>query len=360
MTKTIALMTGGGDCPGLNAAIRAVVRIARNEYGDRVVGIEDGYEGLIEGRYRELNINDTRGILRIGGTILGSSNRTDPFEYVGPGDTEPRDRSEDAFATLREVGADALIVIGGDGTMFLTHQFARGRIPVVGIPKTIDNDVHGTDYAIGFQTCITTVTEAIDKLHTTAESHHRVVLLEVMGRSAGWVALYAGLAGGADVILIPERTYSIEHIFDKVREREKRGSHFTIGVVAEGSADPAGEMIYRAQTGSAHQWKLGGVCFALAEAMQQQTSRDVRGLVLGHIQRGGSPVVFDRLLATQLGSAAIHAVHDGVDGVMVGLNGTSVRHVPLAEVAVGPRRVPADHEMIRAAETMGFYVGDPR
>lgn len=360
MTKTIALMTGGGDCPGLNAAIRAVVRIAVNEYGDRVVGIEDGYEGLIEGRYRELGISDTRGILRIGGTILGSSNRTDPTEYIAPGETEPRDRSDEAFATLQSIGADALVVIGGDGTMFLTHQFARGRIPVVGIPKTIDNDVHGTDYAIGFQTCITTVTDAIDKLHTTAESHHRVVLLEVMGRSAGWVALYAGIAGGADVILIPERGYSIDRIFDKVRERVDRGSHFTIGVVAEGSATPAGEMVYRAREGREHDWKLGGVCVALADALQQRTSRDVRGLVLGHIQRGGSPVVFDRLLATQLGAAAIHAVHDGADGVMVGLDGTTVRRVPLSEVAVGPRRVPADHDMIRAAEAMGFYVGDPR
>ena len=218
MRKTIALMTGGGDCPGLNAAIRTVVRIARHEYGDRVIGIEDGYEGLIEGRYRELDINDTRGILRIGGTILGSSNRTDPTDYTGPGETEPRDRSSEAFATLEKVGAEALIVVGGDGTMLLTHQFAKGRIPVVGIPKTIDNDVHGTDYAIGFQTCITTVTDALDKLHTTAESHHRIVLLEVMGRSAGWVALFAGIAGGADIILIPERAYSIEQILDKVRQ----------------------------------------------------------------------------------------------------------------------------------------------
>lgn len=360
MTKTIAVMTGGGDCPGLNAAIRAITRIARYDYGDRVIGIEDGFEGLIEGRYRELDISSTRGILRIGGTILGSSNRTDPTRYMAPGDTTARDRSDEAFTTLQMIGADALIVIGGDGTLFLTHQFARGRIPVVGVPKTIDNDVHGTDYAIGFQTCITTVTDAIDKLHTTAESHHRVLLIEVMGRSAGWVALYAGVAGGADVILIPERDYSIDRILAKVHEREARGSHFTIGVVAEGSAAPSGEMIYRAREGSEHQWKLGGVCYPLAEALQQHAGRDVRALVLGHIQRGGSPVVFDRLLATQLGAAAIHAVHDGADGVMVGLHGTQVRQVPLSDVAVGPRRVPADHEMIRAAETMGLYVGDPR
>ncbi|HBY46094.1 MAG TPA: ATP-dependent 6-phosphofructokinase [Thermomicrobiales bacterium] len=360
MRKTIALMTGGGDCPGLNAAIRTVVRIARHEYGDRVIGIEDGYEGLIEGRYRELDINDTRGILRIGGTILGSSNRTDPTDYTGPGETEPRDRSSEAFATLEKVGAEALIVVGGDGTMLLTHQFAKGRIPVVGIPKTIDNDVHGTDYAIGFQTCITTVTDALDKLHTTAESHHRIVLLEVMGRSAGWVALFAGIAGGADIILIPERAYSIEQILDKVRQREARGSHFTIGVIAEGSAAPSGETVYREQHGGAHHWKLGGVCASLANALQQHTSRDVRGLVLGHIQRGGSPVVFDRLLATQLGSAAIHAIHDGADGVMVGIEGSSVKQTPLSSVAIGPRRVPDDHEMIRAAETMGLYVGNSR
>lgn len=360
MTRTIALMTAGGDCPGLNAAIRTVVRIAIRDYGFRVIGIEDGFEGLVEGRYRELDLNSTRGILRIGGTILGSSNRTDPSSYMGPDDTLPRDARDEAFATLREIDASALVVIGGDGTMFLTHRFADGRIPVVGIPKTIDNDVYGTDYAIGFNSCVTTVADAIDKLHTTAESHHRVVLLEVMGRTAGWVALAAGVAGGADVVLIPEREYSLDGIAAKIQRREELGRRFTIGVVAEGVSDPTGGAVYRSSVGAQHQWKLGGVCFPLADALSARTHREVRSIVLGHIQRGGSPTVFDRLLATQLAYAAIEAVHAGADGVMAGLQGNQVRLVPLDQVAVGPKLVPHDDSLLKAAEAMGLYVGTPR
>ena len=354
-------MTGGGDCPGLNAAIRTVVRSATVQFGARVIGIADGFEGLIEKRYRELVPGDTRGILRVGGTILGSSNRTSPWSYTPPGETAPIDASATAFETLEEIGADALIVIGGDGTLFLAHKFAAGRVPVVGIPKTIDNDVHGTDFAIGFDSCVATVTDAVDKLHTTAESHHRVMLVEVMGRTAGWVALYAGVAGGADAILIPERNdelrYTLDDLVETIEARQRSGRHFTIIVVAEGVAGPSGKQMYSSRTGDAHSWRLGGVCQPLAEELSKLTHREVRGIVLGHIQRGGSPTPTDRILATKLAQAATAAAHDGVDGVMAGVNGLEVALVPLAQVAVGPRLVPNDEPVLRAAEAMGMFVG---
>ena len=361
VTKTIALMTGGGDCPGLNAAIRTVVRSASQRYGSRVIGIADGFEGLIEKRYRELTPGDTRGILRIGGTILGSSNRTDPWNYTGPGESAPRIASADAFQTLEEIGADALIVIGGDGTLFLAHKFAAGRIPVIGIPKTIDNDVHGTDSAIGFDSCVATVTDAIDKLHTTAESHHRVMLVEVMGRTAGWVALYAGVAGGADAVLIPERNeqrrYKLSDLVETIESRQRSSRHFTIIVVAEGVTGPAGEEIFWSRTGDEHSLRMGGVCHPLADELGKLTDREVRSLVLGHLQRGGSPTPTDRILATKLAQAATVAAHEGTDCVMAGVRGNRVELVPLEQVAIGPRRVPEDDPLLYAAEAIGMFVG---
>jgi len=361
VTKTIAVMTGGGDCPGLNAAIRTVVRTAIHHYGSRVIGISDGFEGLIEKRYRELTASDTRGILRIGGTILGSSNRTDPWKYTPPGETTSIDASGIAYETLEEIGVDALVVIGGDGTLYLTHKFAAGRFPVVGIPKTIDNDVHGTDAAIGFDSCVTTVTDAIDKLHTTAESHHRVMLVEVMGRTAGWVALYSGVAGGADAILIPERNdqlrYQMSDLVETIDRRQAAGRRFTIIVVAEGVTGPSGEEIFWSRTGDSHAWRLGGVCHPLAEQLGKLTKQEVRALVLGHVQRGGTPTPTDRILATKLAYAATVAAHEGNDGVMAGLQGDQVKLVPLEQVAIGPRLVPADEPLLRAAESMGMFVG---
>jgi 6-phosphofructokinase 1 len=326
-----------------------------------VIGIEDGFEGLIEGRFRELSAADVRGILRIGGTILGSSNRTDPWRYTPPGESTPVDASESAYQTIDKIGADVLIVIGGDGTLFLSHKFADHRIPVVGIPKTIDNDVHGTDYAIGFDTCVATVTDAIDKLHTTAESHHRVMLVEVMGRSAGWVALHSGIAGGADVILMPERNEQLRYTMDKlvaaIEARQRTGRHFTIIVVAEGVQGPSGDTYYWTRSGDAHSWRLGGVCHPLAEALGKLTNREVRALVLGHIQRGGSPTPTDRILATKLAHAATVAAHDGENSVMAGIRGTSVEMIPLDQIAVGPRVVPDDEPLLKAAESMGIFVG---
>jgi 6-phosphofructokinase 1 len=361
MGKTIALMTGGGDCPGLNAAIRTVVRTASTHFGSRVIGIADGFEGLIEKRYHELMPADTRGILRIGGTVLGSSNRTDPWHYTPLGESTPKDASEAAYETLNEIGADVLIVVGGDGTLFLAHQFASGRVPVIGIPKTIDNDVHGTDNAIGFDTCVATVTDAIDKLHTTAESHHRVMLVEVMGRTAGWVALYSGVAGGADAILIPERNeqqhYNLNDLIATIDARQRAGRHFTIVVVAEGVRGPAGESVFTSHIGDEHRWRLGGVCHELAIEMGKLTQREVRTIVLGHLQRGGSPTSTDRILATKLAHAATVAAHEGHDGVMSGMNGNVVDLVPLTQVAIGPRHVPDDDPLLIAAEAMGTFVG---
>lgn len=354
-------MTGGGDCPGLNAAIRAVVRSATQQHGSRVIGIADGFEGLIEKRYQELKPGDTRGILRVGGTILGSSNRTDPWNYTPRGESQPTDASAAGHETLEEIGADALIVIGGDGTLFLAHKFAAGRVPVVGIPKTIDNDVHGTDYAIGFDSCVATVTDAIDKLHTTAESHHRVMLVEVMGRTAGWVALYSGVAGGADAVLMPERSakvrYKLSDLVDTIEARQRSGRHFTIIIVAEGVAGPSGEEIFWSRAGDEHAWRLGGVCHPLAHELGKLTNREVRALVLGHIQRGGTPTPTDRILATKLAQAATAAAHDGIDGVMAGLQGNRVALVPLEQVAIGPRLVPDDEPLLQAAEAIGMFVG---
>jgi ATP-dependent phosphofructokinase / diphosphate-dependent phosphofructokinase len=357
VTRTIALMTGGGDCPGLNAAIRAVTRTAIHECGWKVIGVQDGFEGLIQRRYRELRLDDLRGILRVGGTILGSSNRTNPFKYVAPGATEPVDASHIAHETLADIAADGLIVIGGDGTLHIAHRFGGNRIPVIGIPKTIDNDVHGTDYAIGFDSCVATVTDAVDKLHTTAESHHRVMLVEVMGRTTGWVALYSGIAGGADIVLLPERSYSLEALVGKIEQRRRDGRHFTIAVVAEGVIGPDGEPMYTSRKGDPWDWKLGGVCHALAAELSRATDREVRAIVLGHLQRGGSPTPTDRVLATQLGFGAMEALRRDEGGVMAGVRGCETVLVPMSTVAHGARLVPDDHPLVAAGDAIGMFVG---
>lgn len=354
----IGVMTGGGDCPGLNAAIRAVVRTASQKYSFQVIGIHNGYEGLITRDYRELTPNDVRGIVRIGGTILGASSRTDPFHYEDPETGAIIDASESAAATLRDLNLGALIVLGGDGTLTLSSRFGeRYDVPIVGIPKTIDNDVNGTDYAIGFDTAVAIATEALDRLHTTAESHHRVMLVEVMGRTAGWIALYSGVAGGSDVILLPEREYDIDGVIGAIDHRRAVGSHFTIATVAEGVPGPGGQRIYRSRTGVAHQWKLGGVCNTLAEVLRDRTDQEVRSIVLGHLQRGGTPTAFDRTLATSLGARAVDLVAHGKSQRLVGIDGGDVIDSDLLVAAGGARRVPHTHHLLEAAESMGVYVG---
>lgn len=354
----IGVMTGGGDCPGLNAAIRAVTRTATEHYGCEVIGIRDGFEGLIHNTTRPLNPADVRGVLRVGGTLLGSSNRTNPFAYQDSEGGAPFDAAERAFATTRALGLNGLIVIGGDGTLLLANRFAHQYgVPVIGIPKTIDNDVHGTDYAIGFDSAVSYVTDAIDRLHTTAESHHRVMLLETMGRTTGWIALYAGIAGGADVILVPERPYNIDGVVAAIERRASRGFSFTIVAVAEGVATPTGEQSYRQHSGEPHEWKLGGVCDALSALLRSRIRQEVRGIVLGHLQRGGNPTAFDRALATQLGAHAVRLLAEGTTSVVVGLRGLKVGTAPLTEVARGARTVPLDHPLLLAAHEMGVYVG---
>lgn len=357
--KRIAIMTGGGDCPGLNAAIRAVTRAASNQFDYEVIGIRDGFEGLIMNDVVDLRPANVRGILRVGGTILGSSNRTNPFRYSGPlGNDTECDASEEAYRNLSAMDVEALVVIGGDGTLILAEEFAAlYDVPLVGIPKTIDNDVHGSDYAIGFDSAVATVADAIDKLHTTAESHHRVFLVEAMGRTTGWLALYAGVAAGADIVLIPERKYSFAGIVDAIDRRTRSGHHFTVAVVAEGVATPDGEPVYQSKDGAMHNWKLGGVCGSLMEALGTHLDQEVRTVVLGHLQRGGAPTAFDRNLATQLGTKAVEAVAGGNHHVIVGLDGLRVRMTALADVARGPRVVDHDHPLIDAATQMGMYLG---
>jgi 6-phosphofructokinase 1 len=363
----IALLTSGGDAPGLNAVIRAVTKTAINAYGCTVLGIEDGFEGCIKRRYRELGIDDVRGILPLGGTILGASNRCNPFSFTNreAGETEPRDHSDDVVNWLRELAIDALIVIGGDGSMAVARELHQRGVPIVGVPKTIDNDIQGTDVTFGFDSAVTTVMEAIDKLHTTAESHHRVMLVEVMGRTAGWIALYAGLAGGADVILMPEIPFSLDAIQRKVERRAAEGRSFTMVVVAEGSKPVDGTEIYETIGHLAYERRYGGMGGWVVQQLQSRLEQEVRLVVLGHLQRGGPPNGRDRLLGTIFGSGAMHLVANGQIGHIVawvserGDSGNpTLAPVPLSLAGSGPRRVPLDHAAIVAARDLGISLGE--
>jgi len=364
--RRIGVLTGGGDAPGLNAAIRAVVKTAILRYGWAVIGFEDGYEGAILGRGRELGIDDVRGLLVRGGTILGASNRANPFWFQHPelGDAEPRDHSATLIATLERFAVDALVVIGGEGSLTIAHRLHLLGVPVIGIPKTIDNDVRGTAQTIGFDTAVTTATEAIDRLHTTAESHHRVMLVEVMGRDAGWIALHAGVAGGADVILIPEIPFTLERVVSVVQARRARGRHFTIVAVAEGARPAGGEAVFERTGPLPYQRKYGGISVVLQQQLAAVLPTEVRAVVLGHLQRGGTPTPGDRALATALGAAAVEALAEGEQGTMVAVRAHptgqatwGIVRVPLAEVARGPRLVPLDHPLLRAARALGISFG---
>ncbi|MDQ0796821.1 6-phosphofructokinase [Streptomyces sp. B1I3] len=322
----VGVLTGGGDCPGLNAVIRAVVRKGVQEYGYDFTGFRDGWRGALEGRTVPLSVPAVHGILPRGGTILGSS-RTNPFdaEYAGQG----VDRIRDSLAVH---GVDSLIVIGGEDTLGVAATLSGEHgIPCVGVPKTIDNDLSATDYTFGFDTAVGIATEAIDRLHTTAESHMRVLVVEVMGRHAGWIALHSGLAGGANVILIPEQRFDIDQVCDWVTSRF-RASYAPIVVVAEGAAPAHGEMVLKdASHDSFGHVRLSGVGEWLAKEIERRTGKEARTTVLGHVQRGGTPSAFDRWLATRFGLHAVDAVHDGASGVMVALRGTDIVRVPIAE-----------------------------
>src|SRR5690606_21372345 len=340
----VGLLTGGGDCPGLNAVLRAVTKALVLRCGAEVVGFEDGYRGLIENQYRPLGYRDVSGILTRGGTILGTSNTANPFAYYGAGGADVPDR---ALAHYEALGLDALVAVGGDGTMSIAHGLQQEGMRVVGVPKTIDNDLVGTDRTFGFDTAVAIATEAIDRLHTTAQSHHRVMILETMGRYAGWIALYAGLASGSDVILIPELEYDVEEVARVCRRRERGGQRFTLIAMAEGAKPAGGEMaVKRIVEDSPDPVRLGGACHVLAHALEDELESEVRTTILGHVQRGGTPTAYDRTLSTLFGEAAARCVAESACGVMVALQNSRMTTIPLAEVANKVRTVPPDHEVV--------------
>ncbi|GAB3859288.1 6-phosphofructokinase [Dactylosporangium cerinum] len=329
----IGVLTGGGDCPGLNAVIRAVVRKGISTYGHEFVGFRDGWRGPLEGNTRELGIAQVRGILPRGGTILGSS-RTNPFKIDGG--------VEKIKSNLAELGIDALVAIGGEDTLGVAAKLTDLGVNVVGVPKTIDNDLGATDYTFGFDTAVNIAMEAIDRLHTTAESHHRTLVVEVMGRHAGWIALHAGLAGGANVILLPERQFDVEQVAGYVEKRFQT-QYSPIVVVAEGAQPLDGQMVLHNQELDAFgHVRLGGIGQWLAEQLEAKTGKEARTVVLGHIQRGGTPTAFDRVLATRFGLGAIDAVHEGDFGKMVALQSTDIVRVPLADATRELKTVPVE------------------
>jgi 6-phosphofructokinase 1 len=358
--KKIAVMTGGGDCPGLNAVIRAVVKTAINHYDLEVYGIEDGYQGLIEDRIHPLDYGNVSGILTVGGTILGSSNTSNPFCYpitLGK-KTVNKDVSEQCIINLSKRGIDTLICIGGDGTMNSAAAFVKKGLTVMGVPKTIDNDLYGTDITFGFDTAVNTATEAIDKLHTTASSHHRVMLLEVMGRYAGWIALYAGAAGGADVILIPEIPYDIHKVAEYVIRRSKTGRRFSIICVAEGARAKGGKMVVAKKiANSPDPIRLGGISFVLADQLADLTGISCRAVNLGHVQRGGVPSPFDRALATQFGHYAMELLMNGKPNRLVVMKNGRLDSIPLGQTAGRIKTVPMNHPLIAAAKAVGTSFG---
>lgn len=359
--RRIGVLTGGGDAPGLNAVIRAVVKTAIREYGLSVIGFLNGFGGLIKNQARELTEQDVVGILPRGGTILGTTNRDNPFHYpvIKGGKKEFVDVSDRIFENISIHGVDALIIIGGDGSLSIAKELYEKGLPVVGVPKTIDNDLLATDQTFGFDTALTTATEALDKLHTTAESHHRVMVLEVMGRYAGWIALAAGIAGGADVILIPEIPYRIEKVIEKINQREVQGKKFSIIVVAEGARPVDGEMVVQRKVeDSFDPIRLGGIGQVVAQQVEDATGKETRVTVLGHLQRGGSPTAYDRILATRYGTGAVQLVMEGRFGHMVSLRGTSIVAVPLTEATGRIRTVPLDSDLLRTARQLGICLGD--
>ncbi len=361
MIKRLGILTGGGDAPGLNAVIRSVVKTACLSYTCDIVGIRDGYDGLLDAdRVRPLGLDDVAGLLARGGTILGSANRGNPFarKALRDGVEVVEDISLEVVQGFKRLGLDGLIVVGGDGTLRIGHElWEHFGLPVVGVPKTIDNDLSGTDVTFGFDTALQTATEAFDKLHTTAESHHRVMVLELMGRDAGFIALHAGVAGDADVILIPEIPFDIEVVCQKIRERDAAGRKFSIVAVSEGARPVDGVQTFRRAGDAVYAARLGGISFQIGERIEAITGKETRVTVLGHVQRGGSPSPFDRWLATRFGAAAVRLADAGGWGRMVGLRGQQMADVTLAEATSVPKRVDPNGEPVRTARGLGIVFG---
>ncbi|MBQ7667942.1 MAG: 6-phosphofructokinase [Clostridia bacterium] len=357
--KKIAILTGGGDCPGLNAVIRAVTKTAINKYKLEVIGFKDGYRGLVENMWQPIEMKDVIGIIEKGGTILGSSNRDNPFAYIKNRGDMPVDMSKKCIQNLNKNEVDCLIVIGGDGTLTSGRDFSRMGFPVIGVPKTIDNDLSATDITFGFNTAVTTATEAIDKLRTTAESHHRVMVVEIMGRYAGWLALESGIAGAATAILIPEIPYDIDKLCKVIKKRSDNGKSFSIIAVSEGAKPKDGEMtVSKVLDYSPDSIRLGGIANKLAEQIEERLHIETRAVTLGHIQRGGQTSPYDRVLSTRYGVKAIELAMQGVFGKMVALQGNKVGYVSLEEAVGQLKTVPPNCELIDVARSIGVSFGD--
>lgn len=360
--KRVGILTGGGDCSGLNAVIRAVTRTASIQFGAKVVGIQDGYDGLIFNRHQELTCTNTRDILPLGGTILGTTNKGDPFEYRQfdkDGNISVQDFSQRVLENFKALQLDGLFVVGGEGTLQIAHRFFKLGMPVMGIPKTIDNDLEGTDYCFGYQTAVQVACDALDRLQTTGRSHDRVMILEVMGRSTGWIALEAGIAGGAHLILIPEIPYDLARILEKIKLREAGGFPYSVIIVAEGAREIGAAEITSEEASKRLQGiaQLGGVGNYLAQRIAENIGLEVRCTVLGHLQRGGTPNSFDRVLGTRLGTFAVRAAAQGKFGTMVALKTPDIALVPLESLAGIVRKVPLDSQMIGSAESIGISLG---
>jgi phosphofructokinase-like protein len=357
----IGILTGGGDCPGLNSVIRAVTKSAIIKYNLEVVGFRDGFKGLIDDDYIHLDLKTISGIGYRGGTILGSSNRDNPFNYptMKDGQEVYSDFSPQAISNINNLGLDGLIVVGGDGSLHIAQKFFEKGIPVVGVPKTIDNDLCATDVTFGFNTAVDTASEALDRLHTTAESHHRVMILELMGRYAGWIALHAGISGGAHVILIPEIPYKIESIINHIRQRQWHDKKYSIIVVAEGATAEGGELVIKKLVPQSHDpIRLGGISNQLAGEIEKLIETETRVTVLGHLQRGGSPIPYDRILSARYGVAAMEALVNGPHGTMVSLHGTRIVTVAIKDAIQRIKQVDPNGDMVEAARAIGISFGD--
>ena len=357
----VAISTGGGDAPGLNAVIRAAVLSGVNR-GWEMMGIQKGFGGLLgQGELVRLSASDVRGITHRGGTILGTTNRGNPFKWPkhnADGTWSEVDRSDEVVEAIAKSNLDALIVVGGDGTLRIASRLCQKGVPIVGVPKTIDNDVGGTLLTFGFDTAVSNASDALDKLHSTAESHSRVMVVELMGRYAGWIALNAGLAGGADVILIPEIPFDIHRVCEKIKRREDGGRHFSIVVAAEGAAPAAGARAVEEAASAGKAERLGGIAEVLAEQIAELTGKETRSLSLGHLQRGGSPTAFDRLLALRFGAQAVRAVEERNFSHMVSYTPPTVSTVPLADALAIRKLVPLDGDAIRTARDLDISLGD--
>lgn len=359
--KRLAINTGGGDAPGLNAVIRAATLAALGR-GWEILGIRRGYQGLLDtDKILKLTRRAVRGIAHTGGTILGTTNKGNPLKYPtrqADGSIVAVDRSDEIVRNFHDLGIDALIAIGGDGSMRIAHRLGQKGLPIVGVPKTIDNDLDGTVVTFGFDTAVSVATDAIDRLHSTAEAHERVMVVELMGRYAGWIALHAGIAGGADVILIPEIPFTYEAICHKIAEREAMGRHFTIIVAAEGAAPAGGELVIQKAEEIGREARLGGIAEQVAAEVAQRTGKETRSLVLGHLQRGGGPTTRDRLLAERFGAAAVRTIEQGIFDVMVALDPPDVRTVPIADAVRRMKTVPLGGDTVLTARDMGLCLGD--